>query len=581
MAMGSAHPDTDHDGVADLIEMNTTFTHPVRARDADDDGLPDDWERNYHRTHSPTNEDPLALHADTVIDPQATPPVTLYQEFKEDWVIGLNLEFGGQLFWHNGIDYSAPRSHSFVGDQSSRLRIAFADADHSRISSITVYPMTNYGETDPIVLAAEPSATYTWVEDPDPTRSGYVFSASPGHHVVRDAQSNLPLSVGALDGRPAPLDLLRNLDTMAWPADAPRPRGDTEPMPLRRALLDGSTPRRIPAPLAITSLPVTEIGPDHFPFTLREASNYLYHSDVDFFEDHTVEPGDRMVRRDWLPNPIHRELDADGLPQGVATPEYYDTGGDQLIRSPLTFARWYRDKSARSFVLPGISAPVTPPDQEFTFGYGFYNSTAEGFYPHRNEVNERDKFTTEVHCRLDYTPDTQLFIESNDDCWVFINGKLVDALDLGGIPPTDEIGYTSKIAPSSILNELNITETSGSCRLDIFHADRLGNVTYSPGNYPSAQLRLLSTTALKPIYCYQVIAESSTQQPITYAFGKDPVTQLSLAPAGMTIDPTSGKIIWDLYASTPPSAGTYPVVVKISDPLGNTDTQAFDLIVHD
>jgi Putative Ig domain len=49
----------------------------------------------------------------------------------------------------------------------------------------------------------------------------------------------------------------------------------------------------------------------------------------------------------------------------------------------------------------------------------------------------------------------------------------------------------------------------------------------------------------------------------------------------MTIEPLTGKIIWDLYASPAASPGTYPVTVKVSDSTGHTDYQSFTLTVLD
>lgn len=49
----------------------------------------------------------------------------------------------------------------------------------------------------------------------------------------------------------------------------------------------------------------------------------------------------------------------------------------------------------------------------------------------------------------------------------------------------------------------------------------------------------------------------------------------------MTIEPLTGKIIWDLYATPAASPGTYPVTVKVSDSAGHTDYQSFTLTVLD
>lgn len=598
--------DTDHDGVFDNSEMSYVKTHPLDTNDTDDDGLPDDWERYHFYWHTPpenqdgdptNNIDPLYLSAATVPDPLNNPNGTVYHIFKSDWAKGVHLEYGGQFFWYDRAVGPDPHTYLYRGDQDGALRVTYSDADHTRVQSLIIYPATPLDlllANHTIQLSAEPKAIYSWVEDADPTRSGFSFAASPGYSLIRDPESNLITGLGALDGRPAPLDLLRSIDTMEHAAGAPRPRGATRPLPFKRALLDGTTPRRIPAPLAITSLPVTQIGRDRFPVIIREASHQLPHFFQDFQENYVPEPGPRMVEQaaasEDIINPVMRTLDTDGLPHALADPSLYPSSGGgssrRMLRSPLTFARWYRDNSARGYVMQGIHdayAPngFSPPGYFTKYHYGFY-SGADGFYPHRDEVRDISKFTTEMHCRLEYTPDTQLFIETNDDCWVFVNGKLVSELDLGGIPDVAAPpgSYQQTVSFAAIREQLGLIGESGTCHLAVFHADRFTAYPAYPISLPYAQLRILSTTALRPIYCYQVVAESATQQPLIYSFAMDEVTQTPIAPDGMLIEPNTGKIMWDIYSGTSIPAGAYPVVVKVSDPLGNTDTQSFDIIVN-
>ncbi|NDC74494.1 hypothetical protein EBZ70_04185, partial [bacterium] len=385
-----------------------------------------------------------------------------------------------------------------------------------------------------------------------------------------------------------------------WPEGSARPRGATQPLPLKRAIVStpaGLAARRIPAPLAITSLPITEIGRDRFPVIIRESSHELPKYFQDFEENNVPSPGPRMVEQaaasESVINPVMRTLDAGGLPQGVPNPELYPSAGPSywnnlMFRSPLTFARWYRDNSAQGFLIKGINqtyGPIgfSPPGYSTKYHFGLY-SGANGFYPHRDDVNEMGKFTTELHCRLNYTPDTKLYLGSNDDCWVYVNGKLVDDLDFGGIPGLELSTYQGEIVFSSIRTALSASDNSlsgetGSCRLDIFHADRFSQI--SDESRPRSQLRFISTdgpppttNSLLPIYCYQVVAESATAQPIAYSFAMP-------APVGMSIDPRTGKILWDLYGVPAVSPGVYPVSVQVADPLGNTDTQSFNITVID
>jgi hypothetical protein len=66
-----------------------------------------------------------------------------------------------------------------------------------------------------------------------------------------------------------------------------------------------------------------------------------------------------------------------------------------------------------------------------------------------------------------------------------------------------------------------------------------------------------------------------------YAFATDATTGLPLAPAGMTIHPDTGKILWDLYQTPPAAPVAYPVTVRVSDSAGNSDTQSFTITVLD
>lgn len=615
MALGLDYTaDTDHDGVSDYTEMSSgdNATHPLETSDVDDDGLPDNWETYNHWSFPPPeNQDedptnnirPLHLAPTDIVDPYADPIVTAYQRFKRDWVKGLGIEYGGQFFWYFGQNGATPNSFVFRGDQDGSIRLTYTDADLSTIATLEVFPRTASQTLDAnnsVTISAQARALYAYINDPDPALRGYSFSATPGYQVITDPETHLPVSLGAPDGRPAPRDLLRSIDTMLWPEGSALPRGATQPLPLKRAVVStpgGPVERRIPAKLAITSRPITEIGRDRFPVVVREASHQLPHAFLDFQNSNIPWPGPRIVEQaaadETVINPVLRTLDADGLPQGVPNPELYPSAGPSywnklMFRSPLTFARWYRDNSAQGYSLPGIISAypsgLQPPDSSRTYHYGLYSESA-GFYPHRDDVAEPGKFTTELHGRLTYDANTRLYLGSNDDCWVFINGILIDDLDLGGIPPLEQLGYQNQVLFSAIRSQLGLDWVSGTCRLDVFHADRYSD--YGPDN-PSAkpaELRILSTSPLVPIYCYQVVAESVTAGPLHYEFATDPGSSAVLAPTGMTIEPLTGKIIWDLYGASAAPSGPFPkdfpVTVKVTDSAGNTDYQSFNLTVLD
>ncbi|NDC75405.1 hypothetical protein EBZ70_09005 [bacterium] len=614
MALGLDNTaDTDHDGVSDYSEMSSGInaTHPLETSDADDDGLPDHWESYNHRVSPPAeNQDedpandvgPLHLAPTDIVEPYSDPVVTAYQRFKRDWVKGLGIEYGGQFFWYDRPSQATPHSYHFTGDQDGALRLTYTDADLSTVATIEIFPRTKVetlNANNSVTISAQARALYTYINDPDPAKRGYSFSATSGYQLITDPETQA-LSLGAPDGRPVPRDLLRSIDTMLWPEGSARPRGATQPLPLKRAVVStpgGPVARRIPAPLAITSTPVTEVGRDRFPVVIRDCStNYLSHYFQDFTPNYHPYPGPRIVDQaaadETVINSVMRTLDAEGLPQGVPNPELYPSAGPSywnqlMFRSPLTFARWYRDNSAQGYSLPGILAAYpngfTPPGPPIIYHYGIYSSDAAGFYPHRDDVAEVGKFTTELHCRLEYDDNTRLYLGSNDDCWVFINGKLVNVLDFGGIP--DTATYRSSILFSDIRSSLGLDAPSGTCRLDVFHADRSSYWTPSSESAFPAQLRLLSTSKLVPIYCYQAVAESATAGQLNYSFATDPNNGAVLPPVGMTIEPHTGKIIWDFYASPPPPNATYPlscpVTVKVTDSAGNTDYQSFTLTVLD
>ena len=74
------------------------------------------------------------------------------------------------------------------------------------------------------------------------------------------------------------------------------------------------------------------------------------------------------------------------------------------------------------------------------------------------------------------------------------------------------------------------------------------------------------TGAVGQAYAYDADATDADNDPLTYA--------LTTLPSGMTIVPGTGVIAW-----TPTAAGTFPVVVSVSDGRGGSATQSFSIVV--
>jgi large repetitive protein len=71
-------------------------------------------------------------------------------------------------------------------------------------------------------------------------------------------------------------------------------------------------------------------------------------------------------------------------------------------------------------------------------------------------------------------------------------------------------------------------------------------------------------------YLYSVLARDAEGDPLTY--------RLLAAPAGMTITPTTGEIVW---TPAPEQLGSQDVVIEVSDGVGGAVTQAFAIRVRD
>ena len=75
-----------------------------------------------------------------------------------------------------------------------------------------------------------------------------------------------------------------------------------------------------------------------------------------------------------------------------------------------------------------------------------------------------------------------------------------------------------------------------------------------------------TTGTVAQLYAYQLGATTATGQPLVYS--------LLNAPSGMTIDSTTGAVRW-----TPYDYGTFPVSIAVTDSLGQTATQNYNLTI--
>jgi fibro-slime domain-containing protein len=529
----STAADFDHDGVRDVVEIQNHSTNPFTSLDANLNEIPDDWET----AHPPSPDSPFDF-------------ATTFAEFRKDWAVGLNLRFGPKLFTY-GLYRSDIRTLYLHGEsQDGGLKVCYTDDTLGSVSQIQIYPRLPSGRSSLIneeseVLAQSPSSTYTWFDDAaHPELSGFVFSGT---------------TVGEYSGR----DLLRTLHVSLPSPTTGLPTGATVAMPYRRvnvALSGGGTEiRRIPDPLAITSLPLTHISPTSFPVVIRDVDSSWFPS---FYPDFSNMPRLGLL----LPGSVKSALDADGLPEATrnpSTPWNQDDRSD-TFNSPATCRQWFRYPNPVTYVVPGVPASFKPPGLNTIYPFGHFSN---GFYPHTNDASDPRFFTSEMHMTLNYTSNTKLYFASDDDCWVFINGVLVEELDLGG--PHKVLDDTRMLSFSVIQQRLGLNSPEGACRIDIFHADRY---------FAPPELRFLSTDLMRPIYTYQVIADSMNTAPLTFS--------LPVAPYGMSISPITGKISWELYGLKDGNGlpviiptGNHPVTIRVNDNLGHIDEQTFNIIV--
>lgn len=495
---GATDTNAAHQTYADLYALER------RDNDSVPDGLPDDWELfrfgNLNQTGTSEN---LAL-------------------FREDRVKLTAHRYGAQIFKYDpnhpnnafGTDPTTPPKVYLLGSSGGSMIVTYTSTNFADISEIRVWPSNRkYGtpdvadEYDPPDLAIH-YAHYT--SDLVNSVRHYTFTPVPatGDYVARD--------------------LLRTLDGR----------------PLERFLNQAGAPRLRSSPLAITSLPLTHVGPDAFPIILRD---FPYYSPVfpefgQFKHAGLAAYPDRMALTDGL---ISSQQDGGplvGLPR--LAPAFYteypeDTGN--------RFAAWFNHPDAFGFNL----------SPQFNDRLAFDEETL----PHKNDVGlyraestNSHAFSAELHLRVNnLSSESTLNVNSDDDLWVFINGQLVH--DGGGRHLSDYYDTSISLAP--------FWETpNSSCQVDIFYAERQTS---------GALLRLTPNNAtLHPIYAYQVVAEADLPTTLSYS--------LTQSPIGMVIDARTGRILWD-YTNPAHNitSDNYNVTVSVADSRGYTATQSFTI----
>ncbi|MEO0055942.1 MAG: hypothetical protein RLZZ50_1889, partial [Verrucomicrobiota bacterium] len=241
--------------------------------------------------------------------------------------------------------------------------------------------------------------------------------------------------------------------------------------------------------------------------------------------------------------------------------------------SGLRFASWFTHPDALSCTL---SSALLSSES------GFWQT--ETFFPHANEVGSpqgeprnQHAFTVEAHLRLDYDlAETWIHFASDDDMWVYIDGRLVLAHDGRQSTRTTEGLDMSLATLREKVRDRDGAETpfldsaTGSCRVDIFFAER---------ETPNSSLGFKSNGGLHPVYAYQAVTDADLPTPLSFS--------LTQAPPGMNIDARTGRVLWDYVAQNRDAnpdndiaAGNYPVTILVTDSRGYSATQSFTIHVQ-
>ncbi len=488
--------DFDNDGVSNMDELQAGLD-PLSSENIDSDGMPDDWERFYLGDLS--RDGTGDFDGDGMSDAD---------EYAAGRHPNTSVVFAGTEFKWAGEDTVNQVVYLADNQFESTLAVTYTDTAQTKVATMKLYLDNSYNEF--LYSVWDP------IDYPEPTPSvEYAVTAdTDGAHSLLFASHSVVSPSGDHIGR----DLLRKIDGKPYTR-----AGGTSPV------------KRVASYIAVTSLPLISVNVSSFPAILRDFpyGNPLY---PDFANGH----------EDGSTGMIAENLGSDGLPVFA----HNDINTSRHIRSTASFAPWFRAPSALSF---GLSSEI---GYSLPSGYvsGFSD---ESFHPHANDVGPtygKYCFTLEFHGRLAYDlSKTKFKFSSDDDLWVFINGKLI--WDKGGIHSGGE--------ETKFLSELphNLVDSTGTANIDVFYSER---------RRAGAELRLVCNSVITPFYTYQVIAEGLDNGPLSPSFA------LITKPSGMTIS-SSGKILWD-YSGV--NSGNYPVTVEVTNANGTGDTQSFTIVVN-
>jgi fibro-slime domain-containing protein len=423
---------------------------------------------------------------------------------------------------NTGIQYG-PLKFTYAGVNTAGTVVYMKDLDVDNENTLAV-TYSDAAKTRVTSINLYPGISWDAVEwnNPQPLATYTEITSADGNHTLKfEPKTIVDYDGTAVTGR----DLLRRIDDM----------------PYSRQTVSGEVYRSA-SYLASTGIPLGVVTQKSFPAIIRD----FPYGDTQFPDFGTNKQGGASNGL------VDYNLGIDGLPISTLT----DIDTNRRIHSAASFNLWYRKPDTLS-VNMGLQ-----PDMELEGGFS-HGFKSENYFPLTTVNRDFDGFNTklcytaELRVKLTYdisptslTP-TKLRYGADDDIWIFINGKLI--VDRAGIQ-----SVTGEITLRDV--EHGLTAETGVCEVQVFYAERW----LEDGN-----LSVMASTPMTPIYAYQVLVDGRFNSPVQYSLA-------SGAPAGMTVEPTSGKLFWD-YSTF--SNGTYTATVNVVDTKGRSTSQALEIIL--